>query len=95
MSRPQAPIFPDVPLVDGSLPPDAVAVVILGGPGSGKGTLSDKLSAKALARAAILEAEAWRQGQRDPQQIAAWAQQHMHATHVAQAYATLLSKVAS
>eukprot|EP00873_Tetraselmis_striata_P029190 jgi/Tetstr1/449454/TSEL_036549.t1 len=41
-----APVFPDVPLVEGSLPADAVAVVILGGPGSGKGTLSEKLVAK-------------------------------------------------
>ncbi len=60
-----------------------------------RGTLSGNLAAKDLTRASLLEAEAWRQGQRDSHEIAAWAQQNMHATHVAESYATLLSAVAS
>eukprot|EP00951_Prasinocladus_malaysianus_P018367 scaffold146549_cov55-Prasinocladus_malaysianus.AAC.1 len=35
--------LPEVTPVPGALPSDAVAVVVLGGPGSGKGTLSEKL----------------------------------------------------
>jgi adenylate kinase/UMP-CMP kinase len=34
-----------VPTVAGSLPPDAVIVFVLGGPGSGKGTQCDNIKA--------------------------------------------------
>lgn len=59
-----------------------------------RGTLSGKLTAKDLTRASLLEAEAWQHGQRDSQRIAAWTQKYMHATHVAETYASLLSAMA-
>jgi glycosyltransferase involved in cell wall biosynthesis len=56
-----------------------------------RGTLADRLKAADLTNASLLEAEAWRQGGRYGNEIAAWAQRHMHANHVAESYATLLA----
>ncbi len=59
-----------------------------------RGTLSDRLTAQDLADAAVMEADAWRTGQRDATKIALWGQQHMHANRVAESYAGLLAQYA-
>jgi glycosyltransferase involved in cell wall biosynthesis len=57
-----------------------------------RGSLSHALTAPALAEAAILEAKAWRQGLRDGNEIANWAQKQVHATQVSKSYASLLAQ---
>jgi glycosyltransferase involved in cell wall biosynthesis len=60
-----------------------------------RGMLADNLNAQDLAKAALLEAEVWREGGRDGNDIADWAQRHMHANHVADTYANLLASQVS
>ncbi len=56
-----------------------------------RGTLGERLATEDLVNASLIEAEAWREGWRNEFQIADWAQRHMHANHVAESYATLLT----
>lgn len=55
-----------------------------------RGTLSSGLRPGALRDAALFEARAWHDGQRDPAEISAWTANHMHAGRVAACYRRLL-----
>lgn len=56
----------------------------------GRGTLSQRFNHQALGAAAIAEANAWRQGARNAQEISEWAQGILHADCVAGKYEAML-----